>query len=1191
MCRNQQKSTCPYCVHVTLAAVIAACSGTAEAADRDDASRALNVRRAKATGVARFVTAADRGVIPVSPAPGKRMPEPLDFFRTHGRLFGVTDPDRQLVVAGARADVVGRMHTTIRQVYEGVPVFAGVLRVHADARGQVVAANGTFIPDIKISTKPVLGAEEAAGIAVAEVTGQLDAPIELTAVNKELYVFRANLARGIPGPNHLVYEVEVVGGPNVREFVYVDAHKGQVVDQITGIHEALQRIVYDGDYSVVIWEEGDAYPTLIPDVDHIIDYSEDTYNLIASMTNGTFLSWDGADGIVYSVNNASWLNCPNASWSGFSTDFCPGMTGDDTVGHEISHAYTDSTHNLIYQYQPGALNEAYADIYGEVVDNINGAGTDTPAPLRTVGECSTFGGNPLPECRINFPPAIAGPLHCAGATFYRGPPVSVTADVELINDGDDEDGAGTATDGCQTLIDFTPGRIALIDRGRCNLIQKVQIADFYGAVGVMIVNNKPEGIIWMGGEGTSGIPAVMISLSDGDAIKGALPGANATITLPAATEASLRWLQGEDNEDLEGPVRDMWHPPCMLHPGKVTDELHYYCGSGDHGGVHINSGVPNHGFALLVDGGVYNGQTITGIGQTKAFHIYWQAQYAYQVPVSDFADHADALEQSCQDLIGVNLYALSTETPTGTPSGASISAADCGEVADMIAAVELRTEPTRCNYAPLLVPNPPPLCKEYSVVETISLQDWEGGLGSWTVGTRDEADPLTFDTPDWAVEGDLPGGRTGSAAFVADLAIGDCGADTEAGVLYLESPVIVIPPGSATPRIAVDHWVATEANWDGSNVKFSVNGGSWQLIPGSAFEFNTYNSTLNTSDNPMGSEKAFTGSDGGSVEGSWGQSQINLSGIAQAGDNIRLRFEMGLDGCNGVVGWYVDEVQVYSCTDTTACKPSSPPETEKPKSPSNRFLSIKAGDPKQIQAIRVRFVSLPSPFNVWNGMDFWVGQPREACENSGKGLETDPVDCPASLPTVRFWAAPLVCEKAEAHYMDWHGKCVVGTCVGGLKPGKACLVDDDCQVIVSLYNEGIVPSDFEKGSAIYDIQVIDEQCPSESEEAYSIPLTMIQPRWGDVCGPGGGGACTGQADGIVDVTNDVLGVLDKFANVNNLQKVRADLEPNDDGINNGPDFKVNVANDVLYVLDAFTGRQYPASPKDPCAPGLAEGGE
>ena len=57
----------------------------------------------------------------------------------------------------------------------------------------------------------------------------------------------------------------------------------------------------------------------------------------------------------------------------------------------------------------------------------------------------------------------------------------------------------------------------------------------------------------------------------------------------------------------------MWTPTCMGDPGKVSD-AEYFCGTDDGGGVHSNSGVPNHAYALTVDGGTYNGRTITGIG-------------------------------------------------------------------------------------------------------------------------------------------------------------------------------------------------------------------------------------------------------------------------------------------------------------------------------------------------------------------------------------------------------------------------------------------------------------------------------------------------------------------------------------------------------------------------------------------------
>ena len=65
----------------------------------------------------------------------------------------------------------------------------------------------------------------------------------------------------------------------------------------------------------------------------------------------------------------------------------------------------------------------------------------------------------------------------------------------------------------------------------------------------------------------------------------------------------------------------------------MTD-AEYHCDATDGGGVHTNSGVPNHGFALLVDGGTYNGHTVAAIGLTKAAHLYWRAQSVYQTPTT-----------------------------------------------------------------------------------------------------------------------------------------------------------------------------------------------------------------------------------------------------------------------------------------------------------------------------------------------------------------------------------------------------------------------------------------------------------------------------------------------------------------------------------------------------------------------------
>jgi cysteine-rich repeat protein len=219
--------------------------------------------------------------------------------------------------------------------------------------------------------------------------------------------------------------------------------------------------------------------------------------------------------------------------------------------------------------------------------------------------------------------------------------------------------------------------------------------------------------------------------------------------------------------------------------------------------------------------------------------------------------------------------------------------------------------------------NPPAdRCLGYGRLQSIALADWESGLGAWTASTHDVANTGTFDTPDWASVGNLPDARQGRAGFVANLDIGDCGADDQAGALALDSPSITIPGDTDVPRISFHHWFETELEYDGGNIKISVNGGAFNIVPASAFEFGEHNGTLapafddiglEDNTNPLAGEEAFTGTLDGNPSGIWTEARINLLGIAAPGDTIKLRFDFGIDGCDGAVGWYVDDVEVYGC--------------------------------------------------------------------------------------------------------------------------------------------------------------------------------------------------------------------------------------------------------------------------------------
>ena len=144
----------------------------------------------------------------------------LALFGRYGSLFGITDPVEELVAGAVEVDAIGHAHQVFQQRYRGVPVFAGVLRAHSDAAGRLVAVNGTFIPDIApLSVEPRLSPAEAEVMAVAAVSKRLgtDRDTVLQVSSSTLYVFRSNLARGVSGCAHLVWEVEVANDHHAIE--------------------------------------------------------------------------------------------------------------------------------------------------------------------------------------------------------------------------------------------------------------------------------------------------------------------------------------------------------------------------------------------------------------------------------------------------------------------------------------------------------------------------------------------------------------------------------------------------------------------------------------------------------------------------------------------------------------------------------------------------------------------------------------------------------------------------------------------------------------------------------------------------------------------------------------------------------------------------------------------------------------
>jgi hypothetical protein len=125
---------------------------------------------------------------------------------------------------------------------------------------------------------------------------------------------------------------------------------------------------------------------------------------------------------------------------------------------------------------------------------------------------------PQPTAFVTGAPP-AQPKYPTGTASFGPTNFDITGPLALVNDG-----VGTVTDGCEALVGFPAGSIALIDRGTCTFVIKAQMAQAAGAIAVIIANNvagvNPPGL--GGSDPTITIPVVGVTQAAGNDLKASL---------------------------------------------------------------------------------------------------------------------------------------------------------------------------------------------------------------------------------------------------------------------------------------------------------------------------------------------------------------------------------------------------------------------------------------------------------------------------------------------------------------------------------------------------------------------------------------------------------------------------------------------------------------------------------------------
>jgi Zn-dependent metalloprotease len=333
---------------------------------------------------------------------------------------------------------------------------------------------------------------------------------------------------------------------------------------------------------------------------------------------------------------------------------------------------------------------------------------------------------------------------------------------------------------------------------------------------------------------------------------------------------SAKWLIGEDVTG-SGAIRNMKKPSQFSDPDKMTS-TYYDKSSNDNGGVHTNSGVNNKAVYLLVTGGTFSNKTVTALGWEKVLTIYYEAQTNLLTSGSDYLDLYNALYQACLNQVGTSGIVLG----------------DCQEVRDATDAVQM-------NKQPIGGFNPDAnLCPSgYVVDQTFFYDGFETGTDGWKFYGD-------FEIIAWKLSNVYA--ANGQVSLWAD----DSTPRLNSMVQIRDGVTI---PSGANAYLFFTHAFGFQApNYDGGVLEYSLdNGYLWKDAKGLFYAGKKYTGTLiATGNNPLRGRSAFIGDSHGYVD-----SVYNLSSLA--GQSVLFRWRIGTNAKKYNRGWYVDDVQIYSC--------------------------------------------------------------------------------------------------------------------------------------------------------------------------------------------------------------------------------------------------------------------------------------
>ncbi|WP_394840082.1 M4 family metallopeptidase [Pendulispora rubella] len=335
------------------------------------------------------------------------------FLSRFRERYNMRDPAGQFSVTREHRDELGMTHVRLQQVERGIPVQNAEMMAHYDDSGALRSIDSNFVAGLDaVDIVPAFDAarallrarEELRSVAAGQEARIWTAPeLVIHAMDgaTPTLAYHVVLRTDLPALHRMDYLFDAHTGDVLRAFddietvegsgkgVLGDAKKIQVaasggsytLDDRTRTPNGIRTFTANNTESLPgtiltspsasTWDQApESGPGAAVDAHYYAGKVYDYYK-----TKHDRKGIDGNDGSLISVVHYS-QNILNAFWDGAEMVYGDGdstsraLSGSlDVVGHELTHGVTENTSKLVYQKQPGAINESISDIFGSIIEH------------------------------------------------------------------------------------------------------------------------------------------------------------------------------------------------------------------------------------------------------------------------------------------------------------------------------------------------------------------------------------------------------------------------------------------------------------------------------------------------------------------------------------------------------------------------------------------------------------------------------------------------------------------------------------------------------------------------------------------------------------------------------------------------------------------------------------------------------